>query len=36
MTMVASKDFTAAKKVTFSGAPSDDDWTKSLMLSFVI
>ena len=28
--MLASKDFTAAKKVTSSGAQTDDHWIKSL------
>ena len=32
MAMLASKDFTEAKKVTFSGTQADDHWIKSLML----
>ena len=32
MAMLASKDFTAAKKVTSSGARADDQWIKNLIL----
>ena len=32
MTMLASNDFTEAKKVTYSEARPDDHWFKSLML----
>ena len=32
MTMLASKDFTSAKKVTSSEAQPDDHWIKSIML----
>ena len=32
MAMLASKDFTAAKKVATSGARPDDHWIKSLLI----
>ena len=32
MAMLASKDFTAVKKVTSSGVQLDNHWIKSLML----
>ena len=32
MAILTSKDFTAAKEVTSSGARADDHWIKSLML----
>ena len=32
MAILASKDFTAAKEVTSSGARADDHWMKSLIL----
>ena len=35
MAMLATKDFTAGKKITSSGTRSDDHWIKGLMLIFL-